>query len=125
MRALPEAVRPKLPKPLRSFEVASRAWLVQLYYDSPHIHYEVWNLGERRGRLEIGLHFEADKSTNDLLLEYFEARTFEVHAELGPRIEIERWTNSWTRVHEVVAYARSPWLGSRVRQVYASPRSDV
>ena len=50
------------------------------------------------------MHFEADKLTNDALLAHFDARAVEIHAELGPRIEIERWTNSWSRVHQVVPY---------------------
>lgn len=54
--------------------------------------------------IEVGLHFEADKSTNDALLAYFDSRAMQVHAELGPRIEIEQWTNSWSRVHQVVPY---------------------
>jgi hypothetical protein len=51
------------------------------------------------------LHFEADKETNDALLAYFDSRAVEIHAELGPRVEIEQWTNSWSRVHEVVPYS--------------------
>jgi hypothetical protein len=50
------------------------------------------------------LHFETDKATNDALLAYFGARALEIHAELGPRVEVEQWTNSWSRVHEVVPY---------------------
>ncbi len=50
------------------------------------------------------MHFEADKATNDALREYFAARALEIKAELGPRVEVEQWTNSWSRVHEVVPY---------------------
>jgi hypothetical protein len=31
-------------------------------------------------------------------------RAFEIHAELGPRVEVEQWTNSWSRVHQVIPY---------------------
>jgi hypothetical protein len=103
MRALPEAIRPKLPKPLRDFQTAGRAWLVQLYYDSPTIHYEVWNLGERRGRLEIGLHFEArDGDVNARLLDGMLAHLFEIKAELGPSFEAEPWDKGWTKIYETI-----------------------
>ena len=54
--------------------------------------------------IEVGLHLEADKPTNDALREYFAERALEIHAELGPRVEVEQWTNSWSRVHEIVPY---------------------
>ncbi len=103
MRALPEAVRPRLPKRLRDLQTASRAWLVQLYYDDPRIHYEVWNLGERRGRLEIGLHFEArEADLNARLLDGMLAHLFEIKAELGPSFEAEPWDKGWTKVYETI-----------------------
>lgn len=76
---------------------------MKISYRYPKLHYEVWVRGEER-LIEIGLHFEADKSTNDALFEYFDSRAIEIHDALGPHIEIERWTNSWSRVHEVVPY---------------------
>lgn len=94
----------RLPRPLRNFDVRSFFSIVKISYDRPRIHYEVWVRGKER-LVEVGLHFEHDKETNDLLLDHFVARSLEVHAQLGPRIEIERWTNSWSRVHEVVPYA--------------------
>ena len=103
MRTLPEAIRPKLLKPLRDLHTASRAWLVQLYYDSPYIHYEVWNLGERRGRLEIGLHFEArEADLNARLLDGMLAHLFEIKAKLGPSFEAEPWDKGWTKVYETI-----------------------
>ena len=54
--------------------------------------------------VEVGLHFEADKETNDALLAWFDSHAIEIHAKLGPRVEIEQWTSSWSRVHEVVPY---------------------
>lgn len=103
MLTLPEAIRPKLPKRLRDFETASRAWLVQLYYDSPYIHYEAWNLGEQRGRLELGLHCESrDRELNARLLDGMLAHLFEIKAELGPSFEAEPWDKGWTKVYETI-----------------------
>jgi len=107
MRALPDAVRPKLAKRLRDFEIAGRPWLMQFYYDDPRIHYEVSNLGERRGRLEIGLHFESqDRQVNARWLEGVLAHLFEIKAQLGPSFEAEPWDKGWTKVYETIPLER-------------------
>ncbi len=103
MQALPGAVRPRLPKGLQGFETNGRSWLMQFYYDDPHVHYEIWNLGERRGRLEIGLHCESrDRALNAYLLEGMLGHLFEVKAELGPSFEAEPWDKGWTKVYETI-----------------------
>jgi hypothetical protein len=101
--ALVEKTRRQLPRTLKNFEPRSFFTIVKISYRNPRLHYEVWVRGQER-LIEIGLHLEADKSTNDALLAYFDARALEIHDKLGSRIEIERWTNSWSRVHEVVPY---------------------
>lgn len=95
--------RKQLPRALRNFEPRSFFSMVKLFYSNPRLHYEVWVRGQDR-LIEIGLHFESDKNTNDALLAYFDSHAVEIHAELGSRIEIEQWTNSWSRVHQVVPY---------------------
>ena len=106
MRALPAAVRPHLPASLRQFKTAGRSWLCQFYYRDPAVHYEVWNLGERRGRLEIGLHFESKNPTrNTALLASFSQHMFEVKAALGAQWEAEQWDRGWTKVYETVPHA--------------------
>ena len=98
-----ENTRKQLPRNLREFQARASFSLVKIFYAEPKIHYEVWVRGENR-LIEIGLHFEADKETNNALRNYFSTRTIELRAELGPRIEVEEWTNSWSRVHEVAPY---------------------
>src|SRR5574341_1219089 len=101
--ALPDATRARLPKRWQTFRFQKRSWLVQLYYAQPLLHYEVWNLGDRRGRLEIGLHFESrDRGENERLLRGFLAHLFEIKAELGDSIEAEAWDKGWTRVYELL-----------------------
>jgi len=101
--AVVDALRPLLSKRLQGFRVSRRSWLVQVYYDNPLLHYEVWNLGERRGVLELGLHFESrDSAENERLLSGFQSRLFEVKAELGDSIEAEQWDRGWTKVYEVM-----------------------
>lgn len=105
MQALPNGVREQLPPPLRKFRSSVRAWLCQLYYTDPRLHYEVWNLGERRGLLEIGLHFESqDHARNTALLAGFSRHMVEVKARLGPQWEAEPWDKGWTKVYETVPY---------------------
>ncbi len=98
-----DKTRQQLPRSLRDFHARSFFTLVKLSYAHPKIHYEVAVRGKER-LLEIGLHCEDDKSVNDALLVFFEARAFEIHAELGARVEIEQWTNTWSRVHQVMPY---------------------
>lgn len=103
MRALPAAVQARLAKRLRNFKTTSRSWLVQFYYDDPLLHYEVWTLGERRKRLEIGLHFESRvPGLNARLLEGMLAHLFEIKIELGPSFEAEPWDKGWTKVYETI-----------------------
>jgi hypothetical protein len=105
MRQLPGATRAHLPPALRQFRVFTRSWLCQLYYRDARLHYEVWNMGERRGVLELGLHFESrDRDTNAHLLEGFSRRMVEVKATLGPQWEAEPWDKGWTKVYETLPY---------------------
>lgn len=103
MRTLPAATRSKLPKKLQPFEINLRPWLVQFYYTDPLLHYEVVTLGERRGVLEIGLHFESRTSeVNAKLLQGFMKYLFEIKIELGDQIEAETWDKGWTKVYETI-----------------------
>ena len=103
MRALPDAVRPLLPRQLQAFKVLLRPWLVQIHYGQPLIHYEVVTHGERRGILEIGLHFESrTPDENARLLDGFMQHLFEIKAELGDQIEAEMWDKGWTKVYETI-----------------------
>ncbi len=103
MRALPAATRAKLPGQWQNFKTNVRPWLVQLAYADPLLHYEVVTLGERRGVLEIGLHFESrNPAVNARLLEGFMRHLFEIKAELGDSFEAERWDKGWTKVYETI-----------------------
>ena len=76
---------------------------MQFYYSDPLLHYEVVTLGERRGKLEIGLHFESrDPDTNSRLLDGCMQHLFEIKAELGDHVEAEMWDRGWTKVYETI-----------------------
>ncbi|MBI5649695.1 MAG: hypothetical protein HZC40_04495 [Chloroflexi bacterium] len=101
--SLVEKTRAQLPRARQNFKARAFFTLVKIFYARPKIHYEVWVRGKEH-LIEIGLHCEADKATNDALLVFFHAHGIEIFAELGARIEIEQWTTAWSRVHEVVPY---------------------
>ena len=114
--AIPAATRERLPRRLQDFKVNRRSWLVQLYYAHPLLHYEAWNLGERRGGLELGLHFESrDRAENERLLLGFQAHLFEIRDELGESIEAEQWDKGWTKVYEVIE--REPFTAEYLDRV--------
>lgn len=116
MAALPAAVRTQLPAPLQKFRSAYRSWLCQLYYADPRLHYEVWNLGERRNKLELGLHFESrDAHENQRLLQGFSGRMVEIKAALGEQWEAEKWDKGWAKVYETIPYA--PFSDGLLKQV--------
>jgi hypothetical protein len=110
MRAVPAAVRAKLPEELRDFKPSLRAWLVQLAYGTdPRIHYEVWLLqprfrqGPSSRLIEIGLHCESrDAAVNQALLDCCWRHLFEIKEALGPQVEAEPWDKGWTKCYEVV-----------------------
>ena len=103
LRLVVNDTRAQLPSRLRGFHNRYRFTLVQFYYDKRTIHYEVWVRGKER-LIEIGLHCESDKETNSALLDYFSARAFEIKDTLGDQVEIEQWTASWTRTHQLMPY---------------------
>ncbi|MBI5054537.1 MAG: hypothetical protein HZC38_12545 [Chloroflexi bacterium] len=105
MLALPSATREHLPPELKKFKTATRSWLCQLYYRDSRLHYEVWNMGERRGLLEIGLHFESkDRNENVFLLNHFSRYMIEVKSHLGSQWEAEMWDKGWAKVYETIPY---------------------
>ncbi len=97
--------RAALPPRFRSFRSHKRYTLIQLSYGRRTIHYELWIRGNVK-TLEIGLHCEADRATNTALLQLLDRNLFEIKEALGEHVEAEQWTNTWTRVHELMPYER-------------------
>jgi hypothetical protein len=100
-------VRAAVPAKYAGFETLNRSFLLKIFYGSPGgpapgVHYEVWL--RNNGFVEIGLHFEAAKQTNDRLLRYFSDHALDVISQLGPQVEVEQWTKSWGRVHQSLPY---------------------
>ena len=105
MRGLPDQVREILPAQWQHFNWRARPWLVQLHYDDPALHYEVWNLGRRRGKLEIGYHFESkNRALNTAMLRHYTRYLVEVQVHLGPDWIAEQWDKGWTKVYTTIPY---------------------
>ena len=96
-----ERLEPLLPTELRSFQVRIRFAFLQVYFDHPSLHYEVWPQ-KKTGRIEIGLHFEGEAETNYRWAALLAERMPEVQAALGPAMELEEWTPVWTRLHHTL-----------------------
>lgn len=90
-----------LPEGSPHYEWRVRWSMLQVYFERPAIHYEVWVQRKAR-RIEIGLHFEADREENQRWAEALAPMALEIQAQLGPAVELEEWTSSWTRLHETV-----------------------
>ncbi len=92
-----------LPPELRTFTARIRFVWLQLHYWTPKVHYEVW-LTRKTGRIEIGLHFEGAREFSYRWAELIAPYMPEIQARLGPQVELEEWTASWTRVHQTLPY---------------------
>jgi len=130
------AARAALPRSLAGqVHARIRFSLLQLYFRDPSVHYEVWiqrpsarmrrpnpaRLQGKVGTIEMGLHFEGpDRERNVALLARLVSQADKIIEALGPRVEPEEWTRSWTRLHESLPLparlepAHAAELGSRV-----------
>ena len=100
-----ELVRMQLPAELRDSQLmSSRGPLVKLHYGDPKVHYEVW-VRRQTKTVEVGLHFEGPSEVNARYLEELTGRYPHIIGSLGPEVESERWTDSWTRVHQVFPFS--------------------
>ncbi|MDZ7727573.1 MAG: hypothetical protein U5Q44_04880 [Dehalococcoidia bacterium] len=108
MAGLPEA----FPRPERRV-----MWtILQMYYGTPDLHFELQPQGARK-QVELGLHFEADVETNEARAVSVARYAPEILGELGPEWEMEEWTASWRRLHRVFAYERlTAGLGREVAE---------
>ena len=100
LRQIPELLFSQLPPELQDFHtIGPMGSLTKFHYGDHHIHYEVW-VQRRIGKVEVGLHFEGNPATNSIYLESISRRFDEIYAALGPSVEPEQWTQSWTRIHQ-------------------------
>ena len=93
--------RAHLPDHLGDHEWRIRWSLLQVYFEKPSIHYEVWVQRKAR-KIELGLHFEGDRKESYRWAEILAPRSVEIVAQLGEGAELEEWTSNWTRLHETI-----------------------
>ncbi|MSP11344.1 MAG: hypothetical protein EXR62_00160 [Chloroflexi bacterium] len=94
-------VRSALPADLQDLHTRNSSRMLQLYYDDPALHFEIWPVYKIE-RLEIGLHFEGNHATNEWLYRELASQIFDIKFELGHLVEVERWDRGWSRVHETL-----------------------
>ncbi|HXF50319.1 MAG TPA: hypothetical protein VNM43_01405 [Dehalococcoidia bacterium] len=76
---------------------------LQFYRRDPRVHYEVWPQ-RKTGRIEVGLHFEGPREFSYAWAEVMARHAGEIMAALGPEVELEEWTPSWTRLHRSLPF---------------------
>lgn len=93
-------VRPLLPGHLAGFRSRANPLLLKLDFGNERVHFEVAPDGAR-GHLEVALHFEDGPVSTAAYLAWFDRHLVEIKHELGPEVELERWTASWGRLYEL------------------------
>ncbi len=94
-------LRGALPEELRRFVHRGDFHLMKIWWDNPRIHFEVV-IDQQTDRIEVGLHLEDGPASTIAYLRALDARVVELKHELGHHVELERWTNSWGRLYELV-----------------------
>ncbi|HET7092344.1 MAG TPA: hypothetical protein VFI22_02675, partial [Thermomicrobiales bacterium] len=87
-------LRPLLPPDLAGFSHHANPVLLKIFFDNERVHYEVATYGHL-GALEIGLHFEDGPISTAAYLAWFDRQIVELKHDLGPQLELERWTATW------------------------------
>ncbi len=93
-------LRRLLPDDLATFTHRAGMNLLKVHYGNERVHFEVWTDGQR-GQIEVGLHFEDGPLSTAAYLAFFDARIVELKHDLGPQLELERWTASWGHLYEL------------------------
>ncbi len=101
--AVRDRLQVKLPTELQGIRFRANHRQMKLYYRHERLHYEIWTNG-RDQHIEIGLHFENGPESTESLIRFFDQHIVEIKHELGPEIELERWTNSWGRIFLLLPY---------------------
>ena len=93
--------------------------LLQIPAGGDRVHFEVWVQATRQ-RIELGLHFEGSRDTNDRLLTIFASEMIRLKADVASSVELEQWTELWGRVHTYIEYENlSPVLVNHTAECLA------
>jgi len=105
LHAVYDALTRDPPSALEGHEWRIRWSLLQIFFADPKVHYEVW-VQKKHRRIELGLHFECEHEESYRWAAALASRADEIMAQLGPDAELEEWTESWTRLHEVRTFEK-------------------
>jgi hypothetical protein len=98
-RALPPRVEAALPVQLRGVRHRARSSQAQWFFDDPRLHFEAW-WHANNGRLELGLHLEAEPAINDRIANGLARQLLMIKARLGQQLDLEPWDRGWVRLYE-------------------------
>ena len=98
-RALPRQVEAALPVSLKEVRHRARSSQAQWFFDDPRLHFEAW-WHANNGRLELGLHLEAEPATNDRIANGLARQLLVIKARLGQQLDLEPWDRGWVRLYE-------------------------
>ena len=101
-KGLPRAVARELGDDAAPHSSAT-GWMVKLWFGNRDLHYEC-GVYHSRKVVELGLHFESDALTNQLLLGAIRGHA-KVIAKKLPSARIESWDKGWARVWEPIPLA--------------------
>ena len=111
LRQVADELPSHLPPKLRSFEGEQWGRYYKVWYQEKKIHFEVQFL--RNGRLEIGLHFEADAETNERLASTLSKKKAAIRSALGDDAKFREFGPGWRSVAET-------WSGGDMRSEEAA-----
>ena len=98
-RALPPLVKAALPTRLRDVKHRARSSQTQWFFDDPRLHFEAW-WHPNTGRLELGLHLEAEPAINERIAAGLARQLLMLKARLGQQLDLEPWDRGWLRLYE-------------------------
>ena len=101
-RALPPLVKAGLPARLRDVSHRARSSQAQWFFDDPRLHFEAW-WHPNTGRLELGLHLEAEPALNERIGAGLARQLLMIKARLGQQLDLEPWDRGWVRLYETAA----------------------
>ena len=98
-KGLPRALADELGDGAAPHHLAT-GWMVKVWFGNKDLHYEC-GVYLHRKVVELGLHFESDAFTNQLLLGAIRGHTKTIARRL-PTARIESWDKGWARVWEPI-----------------------
>jgi hypothetical protein len=102
-KGLPRAVAEELGDAAAPHHLAT-GWMVKLWFGNKDLHYEC-GVYPHRKVVELGLHFESDAFTNQLLLGALRGHAKAIARRI-PTARLEPWDKGWARVWEPIPLQR-------------------